>query len=95
MRLYYEISGFATASSFTVDGDRLFLFNDPHCLYDVGEYTWELAEGASFWARCTTNAPSTCGPSISPGNRGSPARLPRVWARPRGGRCQRDVRIHP
>jgi hypothetical protein len=46
MRLYYEVSGFATDASFTVDGDRLFLFNDPHCLYDAGEYTWELSEGS-------------------------------------------------
>jgi hypothetical protein len=45
MRLFYEVTGFATASSFTVDGDRLFLFNDPHCLYDFGEYTWRLEQG--------------------------------------------------
>lgn len=46
MRLFYEVTGFATASSFAVDGDRLVLFNDPHCLYDVGEYTWQLQSGS-------------------------------------------------
>ena len=46
LRLYYEVTGFSTVSSYTVDGDRLTLFNDPHCPYETGLYTWRLTEGA-------------------------------------------------
>ncbi len=46
LHLFYEVTGFATVSSYALDGQRLFLFNDPHCLYDVGEYTWHVEGNA-------------------------------------------------
>jgi hypothetical protein len=45
MLMYYEITGFSTVSSYTVSGNRLELFNDPHCPYETGEYTWILDDG--------------------------------------------------
>lgn len=44
MHLYYEVTGFGSVGSYFVQDDRVFLFNDPHCLYDVGEYSWRLEE---------------------------------------------------
>ena len=32
-------------ASYTVTGDRLFLFNDPYCKEATGEYIWELVDG--------------------------------------------------
>jgi hypothetical protein len=46
MHFFYEVTGFASVASYTVQGDQLYLFNDPHCLYDVGVYTWRLEAGA-------------------------------------------------
>jgi hypothetical protein len=45
MRMYYEVTGFSTIGSYAVRGDRLELFNDPHCPYEVGTYSWSLEEG--------------------------------------------------
>jgi hypothetical protein len=44
MRMYYEVTGFSTVSSYYVSGDTLELFNDPHCPYESGEYTWRLED---------------------------------------------------
>ncbi len=44
-RVYHEGTGWSTLGSFTVSGDRIEFFNDPHCLEDVGIYTWELRDG--------------------------------------------------
>ena len=46
MLLYYEVTGFSSVASFAVDGDRVELFNDPHCPYDVGGYTWRIQDRA-------------------------------------------------
>lgn len=40
MRMYYEVTGFSTVGSYEVQGDMVKLFNDPHCPYETGEYTW-------------------------------------------------------
>jgi hypothetical protein len=45
MRIYYDVTGWRTLASFTTDDDRLYLFNDPFCPQDVGEYTWQLLNG--------------------------------------------------
>jgi hypothetical protein len=42
MRMYYEVTGFSTVASYSIDGNRLDLFNDPHCPYEIGQYTWSL-----------------------------------------------------
>ncbi len=44
MHLFYEVTGFGSVGSYVVQDDHVFLFNDPHCLYDVGEYTWRFDE---------------------------------------------------
>jgi hypothetical protein len=44
-RVYHELTGWVTLGSFTVSGDRIEFFNDPHCFQDTGIYTWELEEG--------------------------------------------------
>ena len=46
MRFYYEVTGFSSVASYIVHGDRLYLFNDPHCPYDIGEYKWDLEKVA-------------------------------------------------
>ena len=44
-RVFHEISGWRTLGSFTVSGDQIKFFNDPHCTQVVGIYTWKLEEG--------------------------------------------------
>ena len=44
MRIFYAVTGWRSISSFEVEGDRLLLFNDPHCLSTVGRYTWKMEE---------------------------------------------------
>ena len=44
-RIFYEGTGWRSMGSFTVEGDRLTLFNDPNCTDVTGTYTWELQEG--------------------------------------------------
>ena len=45
MRIYYEVTGWKSLASYTVSGDRLYLFNDPYCKEASGEYEWELVNG--------------------------------------------------
>jgi hypothetical protein len=45
MRIFYEVKNWRSISSFTVAGDRLFIFNDPYCPEHTGEYKWSLANG--------------------------------------------------
>ena len=45
MRIYYEVTGWKSLASYTVSGDRLYLFNDPYCKDATGEYLWELVNG--------------------------------------------------
>jgi hypothetical protein len=44
-RVYHEITGWNTLGSFTVSGDQIKFFNDPHCYQDVGIYAWQLEAG--------------------------------------------------
>lgn len=44
MRIYYEVTQWRSLASYTVEGNRLRLFNDPYCPYDVGEYAYSLGE---------------------------------------------------
>jgi len=45
MRIYYEVTGWHSLASYTVSGDRLYLFNDPYCKEATGEYQWKLEGG--------------------------------------------------
>jgi len=45
MRIYYEVTGWHSLASYTVSGDRLYLFNDPYCKEASGEYKWKLSGG--------------------------------------------------
>lgn len=40
-RVTHSLTNFQGIGSFTIDGNRLNLFNDPNCHLDVGVYTWE------------------------------------------------------
>lgn len=44
MRIYYNVTGWNSIASYTVSGDHLYLFNDPYCPEEVGEYKWSLDE---------------------------------------------------
>jgi len=44
-RIMHAVSGWKSIGSFTVQGDRLTLFNDPVCQDESGSYTWSLQEG--------------------------------------------------
>jgi hypothetical protein len=45
MRIFHAETGWRSISSFRVEGDQLYLFNDPHCINTVGVYHWRLHEG--------------------------------------------------
>ncbi len=40
-----SLSGWRSLGSFAVSGDRLHLFNDPHCMEVTGSYRWTLDGG--------------------------------------------------
>jgi len=42
MRIYYNVTGWRSVASYTVSDNKLYLFNDPYCPQEVGEYTWSL-----------------------------------------------------
>ncbi len=42
MRIFYEVTGWYSVASYSTSADRLQIFNDPFCPYDVGEYKWKL-----------------------------------------------------
>lgn len=44
MRIYYDVTGWRSIASYTVTDDHLYLFNDPYCPQEVGEYTWSLED---------------------------------------------------
>jgi hypothetical protein len=44
-RVYHERTGWRTLGSFTVSGDRVQFYNDPHCYDVVGGYSWKLEQG--------------------------------------------------
>jgi hypothetical protein len=44
-RIYYTMNGWRSLGSYTVSGDRLYLFNDPYCNLDTGLYSWKLEDG--------------------------------------------------
>jgi hypothetical protein len=46
MRIYYDVTGWRSLASFALEGDRLFLFNDPYCPPEVGEYRWQRVDGS-------------------------------------------------
>ncbi len=45
MRIYYDVTGWYSLTSFTISDDRLTIFNDPYCPEEVGEYRWQLVDG--------------------------------------------------
>ena len=45
MRIFYGETGWRSLASFEVEGDRLMLFNDPHCTGTIGIYHWKLHRG--------------------------------------------------
>jgi hypothetical protein len=45
-RIYYTLNGWRSLGSYTLSGDRLYLFNDPYCNMDTGIYTWKLEDGS-------------------------------------------------
>jgi hypothetical protein len=46
MRVYYDVTGWVSIGSYTVEDNRIQLFNDPFCPNEVGEYEWRLESGA-------------------------------------------------
>lgn len=44
-RVFHEATGWHSLGSFTVSGERVELFNDPHCYQVVGIYSWKLEGG--------------------------------------------------
>ncbi|MCI0609628.1 MAG: hypothetical protein L0Z71_11280 [Anaerolineae bacterium] len=45
MRIFYQITNWKSIASFTVEDNRLKIFNDPFCPHDVGEYEWATENG--------------------------------------------------
>jgi hypothetical protein len=43
-RIYYEVIQWRSLGSYVVSGDHIYLFNDPYCQWDVGEYRWKLED---------------------------------------------------
>lgn len=44
MRIYYNVTGWRSIASYTISAGRLYLFNDPYCPQEVGEYAWRLED---------------------------------------------------
>ncbi|HSL31934.1 MAG TPA: hypothetical protein VK900_22205 [Anaerolineales bacterium] len=44
MRIFYEVNNWRSIASYAVEGDRLFIFNDPYCPENTGEYRWSIGE---------------------------------------------------
>jgi hypothetical protein len=44
-RVYHPLTEWVTIGSFTVSGDQIEFFNDPHCFRDTGVYEWRLEGG--------------------------------------------------
>lgn len=42
MRILYDVTGWHSLASFTVQGDQLTIYNDPYCPQEVGLYRWQL-----------------------------------------------------
>jgi hypothetical protein len=45
LRVYYEVTGWRSIASYKVEGDRLYVFNDPYCPEHTGEYQWSVENG--------------------------------------------------
>jgi hypothetical protein len=45
MRIFYEVNNWRSIASYSVSGDRLFIFNDPYCPENTGEYKWSIENG--------------------------------------------------
>lgn len=45
MRIFYDVTSWRSIASYSVDGDRLYIFNDPYCPEHVGEYRWSVSGG--------------------------------------------------
>ena len=45
MRIFYQITNWKSIASFTVEENRLKIFNDPFCPHEVGEYEWSMLDG--------------------------------------------------
>jgi len=43
-RIFYEVNNWRSLGSFTINGDRIYLFNDPYCQYETGIYRWKLED---------------------------------------------------
>ena len=41
-----SLSGWRSLGSYSISGDRIFLFNDPHCMDAIGVYGWKLDDEA-------------------------------------------------
>jgi len=39
------MNGWRSLGSYTISGDHIYLFNDPYCNWDTGEYIWKLEGG--------------------------------------------------
>ncbi len=44
-RIFFETTGWYSLGSFSVSGDHVSFFNDPHCYNVVGVYKWKLQGG--------------------------------------------------
>ena len=45
MRIYYDGNDWRSIASYAVAEDHLFIFNDPYCPEQTGEYRWSLVNG--------------------------------------------------
>ncbi|HZM20199.1 MAG TPA: hypothetical protein VFC02_00580 [Anaerolineales bacterium] len=46
MRIFYQLTNWKSIASFTVEDNRLKIFNDPFCPQEVGEYEWTAENGS-------------------------------------------------
>jgi hypothetical protein len=47
-RIFYDVTNWKSLASFALEGDRLYLFNDPNCPDTVGIYNWRLEDGERY-----------------------------------------------
>jgi hypothetical protein len=63
-RILYTVNGWRSLGSYTVEGDKIYFFNDPYCNWETGVYTWTLEEGSLV----LTEVDDPCSQGLRAGN---------------------------
>jgi hypothetical protein len=63
-RILYTVNGWRSLGSYTVEGDKIYFFNDPYCNWETGVYTWTLEQSSLV----LTEVDDPCSQGLRAGN---------------------------